>query len=84
MFFHNTPQDWALQVHMYAYAHNSQPLSDLNVSLYEIVFHTRPRISLTFDLSLNRNNSTTCILQYCSQLPSHSYYDKTDLDPGFL
>ena len=26
MFLHNTPQDWAFQVHMYAYAHNSQPI----------------------------------------------------------
>ena len=48
MFLHNTPQDWAFQVHMYAYAHNSQPLSELNFSPYEIVCHTRPRIPLTF------------------------------------
>ena len=27
MFLHNTPQDWAFQVHMFAYAHNSQPIS---------------------------------------------------------
>ena len=43
MFFHDTPKDWAFQVHMYAYAHNSQPLSELNISPHEIVFHTRPR-----------------------------------------
>ena len=49
MFLHDTPKDWAFQVHMYAYAHNSQPLSELNVSPHEIVFHTRPRIPLTFD-----------------------------------
>ena len=28
MFLHETPKDWAFQVHMYAYAHNSQPLSE--------------------------------------------------------
>ena len=67
---------------MYAYAHNSQPLSELNVSPFEIVFHTRPRIPLTFDLNFNRNSST-CISQYCSQLPEHSHYDKTDLNPFF-
>ena len=83
MFLHNTPEDWASQVHMYAYAHNSQPISELNVSPYEIVFHTRPRIPLTFDLTLNRNSSKTCISQYCSQLPEHSHYDKTDLHPFF-
>ena len=38
MFLQNTPKE----VHMYAYAHNLQPFSSLNVSLHEIVFHTRP------------------------------------------
>ena len=32
LFHHNTLQDWAFQVHMYAYAHNSQPISELNFS----------------------------------------------------
>ena len=77
------PKDWAFQVHMYAYAHNSQPLSELNVSPHEIVFHTRPRIPLTFDLNLNRDTSKTCISRYCSQLPEHSHYDKSDLNPFF-
>ena len=35
MFLHNTPNNWAFQVHMYAYAHNSQPLSELNDSPHE-------------------------------------------------
>ena len=83
MFLHDTPKDWAFQVHLYAYAHNSQPLSELNVSPHEIVFHTRPRMPLTFDLNLNRDNSKTCISRYCSQLPEHSHYDKSDLNPFF-
>ena len=53
-FLHDTPKDWAFQVHMYAYANNSQPLSELNFSPHEIVFHTQPRIPLTFDMNLNR------------------------------
>ena len=80
MFLHDTP---ALQVHMYAYANNSQPLSELNISPHEIVFHTRPRIPRTFDLNLTRDISKTCISHYCSQLPEHSQYDKTDLNPFF-
>ena len=83
MFLHDTPKDWAFQVHMYVYAHNSQPLSELNISPHEIVFHTRPRIPLTFDLNLNRDTSKTCISRYCSQLPAHSHYDKSDLNPFF-
>ena len=46
MFLHDTPKDWAFQVHMYAYAHNSKPLSELNVSLDEIVFTQNPEYHL--------------------------------------
>ena len=84
MFLHDTPKDWAFQVHMYAYAQNSQPFLELHVSPHEIVFHTRPRTPLTFDLNLNRDNSKTCIPRYCSQLPEHSHYDKSGLNPFFL
>ena len=52
---------------MYAYAHNSQPLSEHIVSPHEIVFHTQPRIPLTFDLNLNRNASKLCVSEFCSQ-----------------
>ena len=38
MFLQNTPKDCALQVQMYAFGHNSQPLSALNVSPHELVF----------------------------------------------
>ena len=68
---------------MYAYADNSQPLSELKVSSHEIVFYTQQRIPLTFDLNLNRYTFKTCISQYCSQLPKHSHYDKTDLNSFF-
>ena len=83
MFLQNTPKDWAHQVHMYVFAHNSQPFSALNVSPHDLVFHIRPRFLLTFDLKINRNKNNTCISQYCSQLPEHSHYDKIDLNPFF-
>ena len=83
MFLHDTPKDWAFQVHMYVYAHKSQQLSELNVSPHQIVFHTQPRTPFTFDLILNRNTLKTCISKYRSQLPEHSHYDKTDLNPFF-
>ena len=54
MFLQNTPNNRAYQVHMYPHEHNSQPFSALYVSPHEIVFHTRTRIPLTFDLNLNR------------------------------
>ena len=55
LFLRNTPENWSTQVHMYAYAHYSQPLSDLNLSPYEIVFHTIPRIPINFELNLQRD-----------------------------
>ena len=84
MFLQNTSKYWAYQVHIYAYAHNSQPGSSLNVSPREIVSHTRPRIPLTFDLNLNRYANKTCISKHSSELPEHSHYDKTYIDPPLL
>ena len=55
LFLHNTPENWSSQVHMYAYARNSQPLSELNLSPYEIVFPTIPRIPINFELNLQRD-----------------------------
>ena len=66
-----------------SYVHNSQPLSALNVSPHALVVQRRLRNPLTFDLNLNRNRNNTSITQYCSQLPEHSHYDKTDLNPFF-
>ena len=83
MFLQNTPKDWAHQVNMYAFAHNSQPLSTLKVSPRELFFLIRPKIPLTFDLNLNRDKHKTCRSQFCSHLPEHSHYDKTHLNPFF-
>ena len=57
--------------------------SELKISPHENVFHTQPRIPLTFDLNFNRNTSKRCISEYCSQLPVHSHYDKTSLSLFF-
>ena len=61
------------------FAQNSQSLLALNFSPHELVFHIRPRLPLTLDLYLTRNKNNTCILQFCSQIPEYSHYDKTDL-----
>ena len=82
-FLHNTPEIWSTQVHMYAYAHNSQPLSELNLSPYEIVFHTIPRIPINFELNLQRDAYRNCTSQFCQNLPLHTYYDKSSLNPFF-
>ena len=83
LFLNNTPENWSTQVHMYAYAHNSQPLSELNLSPYEIVFHTIPRIPINFELNLQRDTYRNCTSQYCQELPLHTHYDKSNLNPFF-
>ena len=83
MFSQNNPMDLTYQVNLYAFVHNSQPLSSLNFSPHDLVFDTRPRIPQTFDLSLNRNENNICIVQFSSQLLEQSHYDETDLKPFF-
>ena len=83
LFLHNTPENWSTQVHMYAYAHNSQPLSELNLSPYEIVFHTIPRIPVNFELNLQRDTYRNCTSQFCQNLPLHTQYDKSNFNPFF-
>ena len=69
---------------MNAYAHNSQPLSELNLSPYEIVFHTIPRIPINFELNLQRNTYRNCTSQYYQDLPlHHKHYDKSNLNTFF-
>ena len=62
---------------MYAYAHNSQPLSEMNL------FHTIPRIPINFELNLQRDTYRKCTSQYCQELPLHTHHDKSNLNPFF-
>ena len=55
IFLQNPPTNWSFQTQMYAYAHNTTPLSQPKLSPYQIVFHTHPRIPLTFSLNLPRD-----------------------------
>ena len=68
---------------MYAYAHNSRPLSEMNLSPYEIVFHTIPRIPINFELNLQRDTYRNCTSQFCQELRLLTHYDKSNLNPFF-
>ena len=82
-FLHNTPENWSTQVHMYAYAHNSQPLSELNLSPHEMVLHTIPRTPINFELNFQRDTYRNCTSQYCQDLPLYTHYEKSNLNPFF-
>ena len=77
------PNNLSTQTQMYAYAHNTTPNSNLKMSLYQNVFHTQPRLPLSFDLNLTRNYKQNCNLSYCSTLSSHSHCQSTDINTFF-
>ena len=81
IFLQNPPTNWSFQTQMYAYAHNTTPLPQLELSPYQIVFHTLPRIHLTFSLILPRDARKNCFATYCESLPPHSHYSTQDLNP---
>ena len=65
-FLLDPPNNWSIQTQMYAYAHNTTSPSILKLSPYQIVFHTHPRIPLSFDLNLTRESEQKCTSSYCS------------------
>ena len=83
IFLQNPPTNWSFQTQMYAYAHNTTPLSQLKLSPYQIVFHTHPRIPLTFSLNISRDTLKNCTATYCESLSPHSHYSLQDLNPFF-
>ena len=68
---------------MYAYAYNNTPLSQLELSSYQIVFHTHHQIPLTFSLSLLRDSSEKCIGKYSTSRPPHTHFCAQHLNPFF-
>ena len=64
--------------------HTTHNLFQNSIFLLTILFSIHDlEYLVTSDLNLIRNTSKHCIFKYCSQLPEHSHYDKTDLNPFF-
>ena len=57
-------KNWSTQIPFFAYAHNTQPLSHLHNSPFEMVFHTVPRITLKFHLTISGKSFIECAEQY--------------------
>ena len=79
----NTPDNLSIHVYFFAYAHSIQPISHLQISPYEIVFHTQPRFPLKCQLNLPRNSFRECNVQFCSEVPPHSACQSVDFYPLF-
>ena len=83
MFSHDTPENLIVQVHLFVYAHSTQPFSHLHVPPYETVFHTQPPFPLIFTWILSHKQFHAFDAQYCSELQLHSQNQATDLNPLF-
>ena len=81
MFIHDTPENRPIRVHFFEYARFSQPQSHQQVSSYEKVFLTQPRLPLNFQLIHFRNQFRKSTENYCSGLSPHSHNQSTDLNP---
>ena len=83
MFAHDTHKNWSFRIHFFAYAHKTQPMSHLHVSLGEINFQRPPSTPLNFELSPSRTKFRECTAQYSFDLQPHSQYQPTVLSPLF-
>ena len=79
----DTHDNWSLQANTYMYAHNSQPLTTLDISPLELLTHFKPRSGLTLDLNLARDIHRKCLAteDIFSNLPEHAHYSTHDLNP---
>ena len=80
LFLLNPPNIWSFQTQMCVCAQNTTPLSQLQLSSCQSVFHTHPRIPINFSLSLTRGSSKSCIATSSKYLPPHTHFSDQDLD----
>ena len=83
LFLQNPTHSWSFQTQMYAYVHNTTPLSQLKLSPHQIVFHTHHRVPLTFSLNPTRDSSKSSTATYCISLPPHPHNSDQDLNSFF-
>ena len=83
MFSHDISENWSIQVHFFAYAHNTASLAHLHISSYETFFHRQPRIPRKFKKTLFRNQFSECTAKYCSDSPPHSHFQSIDVNSLF-
>ena len=82
-FLQNHPTNRSFQTQMYAYAHTTATVYQLKLSPYQIVFHTHPRIPLTFFLNLPHESFKSCRASYCDSLPLIQTIELKILTPFF-
>ena len=83
LFLQNRPPNWSFQTPVCAYAHNSTPLPQLQLSPYPISFHTHPSFPSIFSFILVSKSAKDCIVTYSDSLPIITHYSEQDLDPFF-
>ena len=64
---------WASFPPIFAFAHNTSVNYTTGKTPYEIVFATKPQISMSVKLGLYRNKHQLCCFEICTDLPPHTH-----------
>ena len=69
-FLHDTPEHWSVQVRFSSYAKKTPPISFLETSPFNIVFHTQPRIPMMFHFQFSHKKLRDITALYFSGSPT--------------
>ena len=70
-FLNYAGNNWSSLAPKFAFGHNTSVNYTTGKTSYEIVFGTKPQISMSLKLGLYRNKNKLCCSVFCKVLPSH-------------
>ena len=82
-FLNDSRNNWSSLIRMFAFAHNTSVNYTVGKTPKEIVFGTKPQISMTSKLALYRKKHKLCCSEFSKDLPSHSHSLKNQLLDNF-
>ena len=83
-FLHDAGNNWSSLAPKFAFAHNTSVNYTTGKTPYEIVFGTKPQISMSLKLQLYRNKHKLCCSIFCENFPSHSHREISSLKNELL
>ena len=72
-FLNDAGNNWSSLAPKFAFAHNTSVNYTSGKTLDEIIFGTKPQITMSLKLGLYRNKHKLCCSEFCKDLPSHSH-----------
>ena len=71
-FLNDAGNNWSSLAPKFVFAHSTSVNYTTGKPAYEIVFGTKPQISMSLKLGLYRNKHKLCCFEFCEDLQSHS------------